>query len=303
MKKASISVCIFCLILIFASASVAAQSFPVTVTDSLSRTVVMKTRPARILSLSPANTEILFAVGAGDRVVGVTTYCNYPAEAADREKVGGFSAETMSVEKILSLRPDLIVSDGAIHRRLVATLESLGLTVYAKEPVSFADTCAAIEDIGALTGNSADAAKVAAGMKAKLAAIQARVAAVPQSDRVTVFWEVFDEPLMTAGRGTFVTELLSLAGGTNIFGTFPVAWPQISEEEVLKANPAVIMGGDDHGEKLTVDQVKRRPGWARIDAVVNGRVYLVNADIVSRAGPRLAEGVEAIARALYPKLF
>jgi iron complex transport system substrate-binding protein len=287
MNKASRFACIIGAVLIGALGA-EAQGFPVTVTDSLKRTVVMRARPARIISLSPANTEILFAVGAGDRVVGVTTYCNYPPEAASREKVGGFSAETMSLEKILSLKPDLVVSDGAIHRRLVASLEALGLTVYAKEPVSF---------------DAADAAAVVGGMKARLSAVQDRLASVPQSARPTVFWEVFDEPLMTAGKGTFVTELLTLAGGKNIFGSFPVAWPQVSEEEVIRLNPAVIMGADDHGDKLTVEQVKKRPGWAKIDAVTSGRIYLVNADIVSRAGPRLAEGVEAIARALYPKLF
>ncbi len=302
MNKASRFACIIGAALIGALGA-KAQGFPVTVTDSLDRTVVMRAKPARIISLSPANTEILFAVGAGDRVVGVTTYCNYPPEAASREKVGGFSAETMSLEKILSLRPDLVVSDGAIHRRLVASLEALGLTVYAKEPVSFDDTCAAIKDIGVLTGNAADAAAVVGGMRAKLAAVQAKLSSVPQSGRPAVFWEVFDEPLMTAGKDTFVTELLTLAGGKNIFGSFPVAWPQVSEEEVIRLNPAVIMGADDHGDKLTVEQVKKRPGWAKIDAVAGGRIYLVNADIVSRAGPRLADGVEAIARALYPKLF
>ncbi len=280
-----------------------AQSFPVTVTDSLSRKVTVRSKPARIVSLTPANTEILFAVGAGDRVVGVTTYCSYPPEAAKREKVGQFGEDTMNVEKILELRPDLVVADGKIHKRLVSTLESVGLVVFAREPLSVEDTCTAIREIGALTGNAARAAAVVDGMKAKIAAVQAKIAGVPLSARPTVFWEVFDEPLMTAGRDTFITELLSLAGGKNIFADFPVAWPQISQEEVLRLNPAVIMGADDHGDKLTVDQVKKRPGWDKVEAVARGRIYLVSADIVSRPGPRLADGVEAVAKALYPNLF
>jgi iron complex transport system substrate-binding protein len=289
--------------MVMAVAEAGAQHYPVAVTDSLSRTVVLRARPERIISLSPANTEILFAVGAGDRVIGVTSFCNYPPAAMGREKVGGFLAETISIEKIVALAPDLVVSDGAIHRELVAALEKIGLTVYAKEPVSFEDTCAAIMDIGRLTGNAANAADVALGMNMRLHAVQDRIKSVPEAGRPAVFWEVFDEPLMTAGKGAFVDELITLAGGKNVFGNLDTMWPQVSAEQVIRADPAVIMGADDHGDRLTVEQVRMRAGWGRIDAVASGRIYLVDADVVSRAGPRLAEGVEAIARALYPGLF
>jgi len=278
-------------------------SFPVTVADALGRTVTVSSRPQRIVSLSPANTEILFAVGAGDQVVGVTKFCNYPPEAQTREQVGGFTADTISVEKIVALKPDIVFSAGKIQEKVIDALASANVPVFAVDARTFDDVYANILTVGQLTGHKDEAARVVAQMKDRVAAVQNKIADVPAAKRPTVFWEVWDEPLMTAGPKTFIGRMIQLAGGVNIFADVAEQYPQVSAEEVIKRNPAVILGPDSHAEALTTEKIKARAGWSNIRAVKDGRIYLINGDIASRPGPRLADGVEAIAKALYPGRF
>lgn len=280
-----------------------AAGFPLTLTDGLGREVHVDAPPQRIISLAPVNTEVLFAVGAGGQVVGVTSYCNYPPEAQSREKVGGFSPNTINVETVVALRPDLVLCVGEIHRPTIETLEGIGLPVAALTAESLADIYANIELVGRLTGHEAEAARVVAGMRERVDAVAAAVAPLPPRDRLRVFWETWDEPLMTAGPSTFIGQAIELAGGINIFSEVAEDYPQVSVEEVVRRNPAVILGPDTHGDKLDPERIAQRPGWEQIDAVRNRRIHLLDGDIVSRPGPRLAEGVEAIARALYPDGF
>jgi len=154
-----------------------------------------------------------------------------------------------------------------------------------------------------MTGHEEEAAQVVEDMKSSVAAVTEQVATIPQEDRLTVYWEVFDEPRMTAGPSTFTGQLIELAGGVNIFADVTEEYPQISDEVVIGRNPEVIMGADTMGEKLTIDKVAQRPGWDQIDSVQNGRIYLFDGDMVSRSGPRLAQVLEVMAEALYPDLF
>ncbi len=277
--------------------------FPLTLTDDLGREVTLSALPQRVVSLAPSNTEILFAVGAGDQVVGVTQYCNYPPEAQDREQIGGFSAKTISVEKIIALEPDLVLAVGEIHQPVIEALEQLDVPVYSLDPKSLDDVYTRIELVGRMTGHEEEAAQVVEDMKSSVAAVTEQVATIPQEDRLTVYWEVFDEPRMTAGPSTFTGQLIELAGGVNIFADVTEEYPQISDEVVIGRNPEVIMGADTMGEKLTIDKVAQRPGWDQIDSVQNGRIYLFDGDMVSRSGPRLAQVLEVMAEALYPDLF
>lgn len=278
-------------------------AFPLTLTDDLGREVTVETKPQRIVSLAPSNTEILFAVGAGEQVVGVTTYCSYPPEAQDREQIGGFSAKTISVEKIAALEPDLVLSVGEIQRPAIEALEQVDVTVVALDPNDFDEVYATIELMGRLTGHEKEAAQTVADMKARVAAVQERVATIPEEERLTVFWETYDEPLMTVGAASFTHQLIELAGGVNIFADLTEAYPQVNAEEVIKRNPAVIMGADSMGDKLTTELVGQRPGWGQVQAVQDGRIHLFDGDMVSRAGPRLAQVLEEMARALYPDVF
>ncbi len=278
-----------------------AASFPLSITDNLGREVTLTAQPQSIVSLAPSNTEILFAVGAGDQVVGVTQFCNYPPEATTREQIGGFSAKTISVEKIVALKPDLVLSVGKIQQPVIESLEQAKIAVVALDPQTFDDVYANILLVGQLTGHEEEATKVVAQMKDRIAAVQARAKDVPADQRPSVFWEVWDEPLMTAGPTTFTGQMIELAGAANIFSDVKEQYPQVSAEEVISRNPAVILGPDSHAEALTTEKVKSRPGWGDIQAVQDGRIYLINGDIASRPGPRLADGVEAIADALYPQ--
>jgi iron complex transport system substrate-binding protein len=277
--------------------------FPLTLTDDLEREVTLSALPQRVVSLAPSNTEILFAVGAGDQVVGVTQYCNYPLEAQNREQIGGFSAKTISVEKIVALEPDLVLAAGAIHQPVIEALEQLDVPVYALDPNTLDDVYTGIELVGRMTGHEEEAAQTVEEMKGSVAAVTEQVATIPQEDRLTVYWEVFDEPRMTAGPGTFTGQLIELAGGVNIFADVSEEYPQISDEVVIGRNPAVIMGPETMGDKLTIETVAQRPGWDQVDAVQNRCIYLFDGDMVSRSGPRLAQVLEVMAKALYPDLF
>ena len=277
--------------------------FPITLTDGLGREVTLSAKPQRIVSLAPSNTEILFAVGAGDQVVGVTKFDNYPPEAQTREQIGGFSAKTISVEKIVALKPDLVLSVGKIQQPVIDALEKTEIPVFALAPKTFEDVYANILAVGQLTGNEAQAAQLVAQMKERVAAVQAKIADVPQDQRPTVFWETWDEPLMTAGPSTFIGQMITLAGGKNIFSDVQDQYPQVSAEEVVSRNPAVILGPDSHGKAMTPEKIKARPGWSNIQAVKDGRIYLIDGDIASHPGPRLVDGLEMIAQALYPDKF
>lgn len=286
-----------------APSPVAEAAFPVTITDDLGRSVPIAQQPERLISLAPSLTEVLFAIGAGDQVVGVTEYCDYPEEAKTRERIGGFSANTISVEKIVALKPDLVLAAGGFQMPVINALEDLNISVVALDPQNMEQVYSSIEAAGRITGHTQEAEQVVANMKQRVRAVVDRVANIPPEKRPKVYWQIWDEPLMTAGPSAFAGQLIELAGGVNIFGDLTESYPQISAEEVVKRNPEVIMGPDTHGDKLTVEVFRQRPGWADITAVQEGRIYLMDGNIVSRTGPRLVDALEAVAKALYPDLF
>jgi iron complex transport system substrate-binding protein len=268
----------------------------INITDVLGRRVSLNAIPQRIVSLSPGVTEILFAIGAGPQVVGVTEYCNYPPETASRAKVGGFSGITVNVEQIVVLKPELVIVSGEMHERIISLLDGLGIKSFAVEPSTFTQVYATIETIGRLTGHEADAARVVADMRAKITRAQARRG---NQERPAVFWELTDDPLMSTGGGTFINEAISLAGGKNIFEDLSERWPMVSTEQVLLRRPAWILAGDDHGVIIDPQVLARRPGWSSLPAVRDKHVALVSADMLYRYGPRLADAVLAISNILF----
>jgi iron complex transport system substrate-binding protein len=257
-------------------------------TDALGRNVELKSAARRVVSLSPGVTEILFAIGAGGYVAGRTAYCDYPAAAASVPVVGGFSGATVSVEQIAMLKPDLAIVSADMHQRLIPLLEGLGIAVFTVEPRNFEEVYATIGTVGTLTGCEENAAAVVQAMKSKIARVEAR----GQRAR-TVFWELTATPLMTTGGDTFVNEAIKKAGGRNIFENEKSGWIQVSFEQVLLRNPDWIISGSDHA----VDAASR-PLWRSISAVKNKRIATVDADLVYRYGPRLADAVIAIAEIL-----
>jgi len=259
--------------------------------------------PERIVSLSPSTTEMLFAIGAGDQVVGVTSYCNYPEEATTRDIIGGFSAKTISIETIISLNPDLVIAGVSAHQPITETLREAGIAVLSIEPKSINDIQNIIVELGVITGHEKEGKTVSEDINSRIDAVQIKLGTLKDDERIKVFYEVWDAPLMTAGPESFTGQMVSLAGGINIFSDVQGDYPQISSEELINRNPQVILSSDTHGDKLSLEAMKEREGWSNIDAFKNNRVILLDGNIVSRPGPRVINAIEMIAQSLYPELF
>lgn len=260
---------------------------------------------SRIVSLSPSCTEIIFAIGADDALVGVTAFCDYPPEAAKKTKVGGFSGKSVSIESIVALKPDLVLLEGQMHQRLMDLLEKAGVRCRAVNAVHLADAYGIIREIGALTGFESTAAKTADRLRARIAAVETRLKQKKRwsIQRPNAFWIVWDDPLMTVGGTTFISEAIYAAGGKNIFADLTEQYPSISFESVLTRNPDWILTGADHGENTVLQSLKNRQGWGALSAVKNGKLAAVDADSINRIGPRLASAIEALARVFHPDAF
>ncbi len=269
-----------------------------TVSDDAGRQVQLKGQPKRIVSMAPSNAEILFALGLGDRVVGVSNYDNYPAEAATKEKVG--DAFNPNYEKIAALKPDVVLAVGTAQSQIVQKLEGYKVNVMVLNAKKVRDVLADITLVGKITGTSAKAAEVTGAMNKKLNDIQAKVATVPADKRPAVFWAL-DNTLYTVGPGSFVDDLINLAGGRNIAADAKQDYPQYSQEELIARDPDVIIVPLlDQSMKAQFEAIK---GWDKLRAVKANRVYFIDPDLVSRPGPRIAAGVEEVAKLLHPDLF
>ena len=271
-------------------------AFPTSITDFQGRSVAISRRPERIVSIGPSNTEFLFALGAGDRVVGDDDFSDQPAAAKAKEHVGGVK---VNLEKVVSLKPDLIItvkfSDGTIE-----ALSQTSATVLVVDPQSLADVTRTASLIGKAIGADGDA--LARDIQSKLDAVKLTASTAPKL-------KVFDEEdasdltkLYTVGPGSFLNDLITLVGGTNIAAAAKTAYPTISTEEVVRADPDVIVL-DDAAVGTTVDAVSKRPGWAALSAVKNKRVYPLDANLMSRPGPRVAEAAATLAKLVHPELF
>jgi len=279
-----------------------AQEFPLTITDFLGRDVIISRQPQTIVSLAPSNTEILFALGLGDRVIAVSDYCNYPLEAQDKTKIGGFS--TVNIEKVVDLEPDLVLATCGVQEAIVEELERLGLTVIALDAKSIEDILENIRLVGKATAQLEIAEKLISKLEQRIKAVTDKTRDLPDSQRPGVFYEVEYDPLMTAGPGTFIHHLIHLAGGVNIASDAVTKYPVYNLEILIERNPEVIIISPGHGSiAASVEGVKSRERWQIIDAVKNNRVYGINADIIARTGPRIVDALEEIARYIHPELF
>jgi iron complex transport system substrate-binding protein len=271
------------------------------VTDDLDRTVRIPQPVRRIVSLAPACTEVLFAVGAGEQVVGVTSFANYPPEATRIPQVGGLTRETVSLERILELRPDVIFAAGTLQYDLIRDLTELGIAVVAFEPQDIGGILDNVRLAGEVTANSDRAAGLIAEIASQVDAVTRRVAQLSLEERPTVFYEVWHRPLRTAGPASYLGQLVELAGGRNIFEDLSEAYPLVSEEAVVERNPRVILA--PRTPSADEAEFRRRPGWQSITAIRDGRIHFLDEDLVSRPGPRVVLGLRAIAAALHPDQF
>ncbi len=271
-------------------------AYPITLVDGAGREVTIDAEPQRILSLGPSATETLFALGRGDRLVGRTDWCNFPEAALEVPSVG--SLFPPDYERILATEPDLVVMiEGSVDVRERLEQE-YGLTVFVYAPATFEQLFAQMVTLGEALNAREAAEAMVAEIRGEVEAIEAKTASV--TERPVVFYEVWPDPLLTAGPGSFIDDMIRIAGGINAAGDADSAWPPFSVEELLAADPDVIVTGSPE----MAQDVLSRPGWESIKAVREGRVYGVpNEDIVVRPGPRLVEGLRWFAETLHPGLF
>lgn len=280
-----------------------AKASPRVVTDGLNRQVKLSRVPERIVSLAPKNTEELFAIGAGDRVVGVTSYCNFPTEARQRDQIGGFSSKSISLEKIVSLKPDLVVSAGEIHGPIVAELDRLEIPVMALNAESLDDLFRELKLLGTVVGCEEQATQLADRLQNRVRAVRDVSETIPQEKRASVFYMTWEEPLTAAGPSSYLGQMIQICGGANIFDDVTTRYPQISEEVLIDRNPEVILAASMGSMQRSVEGLRAKANWAELKAVRSGRIYLLDSDLVSRCGPRIVDALEDMAHALYPDKF
>ena len=277
-----------------------AHTSPIEVTDRLNRTISLPHKPKRIVSLSPATTELMYAIGAGDLLVGATDHCNYPPAASKLARIGGGIANGISYEAIVSLSPDLILGKWDTHQTLLGTFERLNIPFMAIGPDSLSQLYDEATLLGKITGHGAEAMELIACMKSKVTTITTCVESIPSEQRRRVFYEVWDDPLMTAGPKSFLGELLEIGGMKNIFSDSSVGYPRVSSEVLLERDPEVILAPSSPADRVSCDILAKRAGWNRVTAVKNRQVFLIDGDKVSRCAPRMLDALEEMVRAVYP---
>ncbi len=252
----------------------------------------------RVVSLAPSTTEILFALRLDEEIVGVSSFCNYPLKAQEKDKIGTFSHP--NIEKILSLKPDIVFCTGLEQAPVISKLKQLNLEVFVSDPQNIEELFDSIRDMAVLTSRSKEGKELINKMKKGVEEIRSKTESIPKEDRASVFIEFWNDPLMSAGDNSFIGELIALAGGINIAHDVKRPYSYFSPEEVIKRNPDRIILAYMVNEDAA-KTIRKRLGWKDISAVKNNRVYSdVDPDMLLRPGPRLVEALGELYKRLYP---
>jgi iron complex transport system substrate-binding protein len=266
--------------------------------------------PQRIVSLAPSCTQILFAIGVGDKVVGVTTYDDYPYNFSAWVAAGNMTIDggygTPNMEAIASLHPDLVLSDN-LNDPVLPSMRSSGYKVLVLNPTTINGIYQDISLVGRATGAETQSIAVIENISGTINAITEKIAAANITTPLKVYYEIWASPLMSTGSTTWINDVINKAGGVNIFANETQQWPIVSSETVVSLNPDVILLPTGPGGGMafygSIDQVKARPGWNTIGAVQSNRIFTIDQDLFSQPGPRVADQVHAVAACLYPQLF
>jgi len=267
---------------------------PISIIDDAGRAVVLEALPERIVSTAPSTTDLAFAAGLGDKVVAIDSYSNYPPEAAGLPTIGTYMEPDL--ESIVGSDPDLVLATNVHLASLVPALEGQDVPVVVLDAPGIEAVLANLTTLGALTDDPAAAEAVIADLQARVEAVEAQVAGL---EPVRVFYEL-DPTLFTAGPGTFIDDIITRAGGANIAAGSETQYPQLSPEDVITADPEVILLADQRVPGVDPESVAARPGWDTISAVTSGRIVPFDPDIASRPGPRVVDALEVIADLLHP---
>lgn len=273
------------------------SQFPIEFQDDFGNKARIEKRPEKIISLIPSNTEILFALGLGDKIVGLTSNDDYPEQVSKKEIVGDYNGSNL--ERIVEMEADLVLVYREGNEDDVKILKEAGITVLGFGAESIDGVMKDIEDIGMITGKNKEAKKLVDSMKAKKNEI---VEKVKDQDKVKVFYEIWHDPLQAAGKGSFMDEIMTLAGGENIASDAEGEYPKYDLEQLIERDPEVYLTSEDVADK-TVESMKARPGFSEIKAIKNNRVYILDPNITSRPGPRIVEALELVAKAIHPEVF
>ena len=272
----------------------------ITITDDLGRTVYIDGIPQRIVSHVPSITETIFALGLGEKVVGVSDYCDYPEEAKSKPSIGNYFDP--SIENIVALDPDLVLSDG--HSESVKGLDSLGITYMVIDPKDMDGIFKDIELLGKITGTEKEAEKLIKDIQKRISYVIARVEDAPRPKVFYIIDAVDLNNPWTAGPGSFIGSLITIAGGENIGAEALSPWAQFSIEQIVSSDPEIIILPAKHGTSFTSPEVlMEHPAWGETTAVKQGRIYFIDGDLVDRTGPRVVDGLEELARIIHPELF
>jgi iron complex transport system substrate-binding protein len=278
----------------------------ITVIDDLGRTVTIDKVPQRIISLAPSNTEILFALGLGDKVVGNTDYCDYPDEAKNVSKVGGFDG--VDVEKVVALAPDLILAEDMHKAKVIPELEALGFTVYAVVPHNLDEIIDSVTTIGRLTGTEGKAKSITDDMRKRIKAITDKTDMLKENQKPSVLYVLWSDdatPVMSSGSNTPIYDMITKAGGISVVQN-SIGFPSLSLESVIAANPQVVICNVDNswsGGDYPLIFVQTEPRLKDIAARTSGRIYGIDASLTNRPVPRVLDGFEWIAAMIHPELF
>jgi len=269
------------------------------VTDEAGRVVEMPRAARRIVSLAPSVTETLFALGLGDRVVGDTNYCDYPAEAKNRPHVGG--PVNPSIEQIAALHPDLVIVSRSINRpATVHSLEQLAIPVYATDPRTVDQVIASTKRLSELLGVGEQSGSLVTDLQRRLADLDRRLSGTPQKSVLMIVWL---DPLISVGADTFLADALRRAGGRSVTDALQ-DWPNVNLEEIVRVQPEYLIFSSDEPEQVRhqIEELRDRPGWRGLDAVRQGR-WIIAGEALSHPSPRLVDAIEQLARALHPARF
>lgn len=273
--------------------------YPLTVTDITGAEFTFEAAPQRIVSLAPSETEGLFALGLDEQIVGVSDVDDYPEAVKDKPRMGGFQ---VNVEAVIAAKPELVLAGNLIDPAAVKSLTDLGIKVYQSNPTNLDETLANIRAVGEITDRQKEAEEVVAQMEKERDMVLDAVKSLTPDQKKKVYIEF--SPGWTVGKGVFMDELITLAGGENVASDLE-GWNEINEENIIKANPDVILFAKnvvDENNKTIGDMIKARGGWDQITAVKEDRVIGLDDNLLSRPGPRVTQGLIEMARAIYPEL-
>jgi iron complex transport system substrate-binding protein len=288
---------ILSLVVLFTTST--SHASPLRFVDEMGRRVVFPFPPQRIISLAPNITEILYSLGLDEQIVGVSTHCNFPEKAKTKVQVGSYVSPDL--ERIISLKPDLIIATGAGNPRdMVERLQNLGLTTYVIFPKHFDDILRSIKHLGQITNREKEALGIIQGMQKRSQRVIEITKGLP---RPRVFLQIGEAPIVTVGKGVFADDLIRLAGGENIAGKEKEMYPRLGVEEILRRAPEVILISSMNPKAEYHKIIQEWARWKSIPAVRDGRIHLIDSDLIDRPSPRIIDGLEEMARILHPQQF